>query len=60
MSKRKKLPAWYSDFVVFAAEKLQQFDPDGLKTGEEIEKFIVDEIEPLLVDFIPDEKVVKS
>lgn len=57
MNKRKKLPAWYSNFVVFAAEKLQQFDLDGLKTGEQIEEFIVNEIEPYLSDFIPDEKV---
>ena len=56
MKKRKKLPAWYSNFVIFAAEKLQQFDPDELKTVAEIETFILSEIEPLLVNFIPDEK----
>ena len=56
MKKKKKLPAWYSDFVVFAAEKLQQFDPDGLKTASEIEAYIVSEVEPFLSDFIPDEK----
>ena len=56
MSKRKKLPAWYSNFVVFAAEKLQQFDPDGLKSASEIEAYILNEIEPYLDDFIPHEK----
>lgn len=60
MSKRKKLPAWYSNFVVFAAEKLQRFDPDGLKTGEEIEEFIVNEIEPYLVNFLPEDKKISS
>lgn len=60
MKKRKKLPAWYSNFVVFAAEKLQQFDPDGLRTGEELEEFIVNEIEPYLSDFIPEDKSLSS
>ena len=56
MKKKKKLPAWYSNFVVFAAEKLQQFDPDGLKSASEIEAFILSEIEPCLDDFMPQDK----
>lgn len=56
MKKKKLLPAWYSNFVVFAAEKLQQYDPDGLKTGEEVEAFIINEVDPYLVNFLPEDK----